>query len=485
MAIYNVSNASALNAAIADASAGDTISLADGSYGSITITGLNKNDSSADAVPAAYPWLQAFIDDPARPENQSLLLIEGGSGAVLTSLIVTDSTGLHFKGFTVSNPTISQDGQIVRLRGCQNCMIDRLTVYGAPLPSDIANETFGTGYGRGQGIVLGNSAGGAGDECHYISIRGCRLEQVNDGIKCFGGGGQSNATTMYWVYKNFVYEAATDAYHCDGTTDGRFDRNRGPEHFHPGQFLSNNKLQAYHNDFFQSSTQGARRIYIGYNLRVPGFEGGSRAAEHADHADDEPFGLSSTLTGQGIFLSDTNYHDLLIEQNLVISGNQNQIYIGDDDEPTTSGITIRNNTCLRDPYFSIDDSGNANNVTISIRGGGSGTYSRNLRTAGANDVSVSGTTLLSIGYGSWAGSFRMSNYYQIDTSAAIADWQVALSDLQPVPGALTDPDTYGTDAFGAYDLLTELAANNFDWPPPVEESAPPTISGLTINLVSS
>lgn len=481
MAIYNIGPTDNLISTISSANAGDVINLADGSYGSINISNENKNNSSASAVPAAYPWLQGFIDDPARPENQTLLIIQGGVSAILTSLIVTDCTGLHFKGFTVSNPTISQESQLVRLRGSQNCIIDQLHVIGAPLPSDTEGYPLGTGFGRGQGIVLGNSSAFPGDECHYISIRGCYLEQVNDGIKCFGAGGLANAGTMYWVYKNYVYEAATDAYHVDGTTDGRYERNRGPNHFHPGQFFSNNKLQAYHNDFFQSSTQGAERIYIGYNLRVPGFEGGSRESEHADHADDEPFGLSSSLTCQGLFLSDTHYHDILLEQNLIISGNQNHIYIGDDDEPTTSGIIIRNNTCLRDPYFSIDDSGNKNNVTISIRGGGSGSYSRNVRSAGANDVSLSGTTLLSIGYGSWAGSFRMSNYYQIDTTAAIAAWQLALSDLQPVPGSLTDPDTYGAETFGAYDLLTELAANDFNWPPPVDTSpAAPAIGGQPI-----
>lgn len=484
MTTFNVTNASSLQSALTSAVGGDTINLADGSYGSVTLSGHDKNDATGLAdPPAAFApfntngtrnetfWTD-WEADPARPEKISLVLIQGGPGAVFTTLIVDDCSGLHFKGFRVQNTTASFDAAIVRLRGCVCCIVDQLDIYGAPLASDISAHN-GTGFGRGQGILCGNTSGGtAGDENHYLTIRGCYLDEVNDGIRCHGAGGQSNAGTRYWVHSNQVYQVSTDAFRCDGCQDSIFEKNLLPYHYHP----TVDGGESAHNDTFQSSAQGASRVGICYNLRLPGFQGGSREANHVGH--DE----GSVYTMQGPFFADASYVDCVFAHNFMIIGNQNALWFGESGF-SSSGCMAINNTMLRDPIITPDtDSGlNPNSVFIKFEGTHSGqTSARNVVTEGNANLGNLGARY-GVGYGSWAGSNQWDNFYTLPVTTPNTSWEVALSDLAPVPGSAMDPDTNGTSTFGAYQLLDMLEANSYAWPPAVEDGSP---ASRTLTIVA-
>lgn len=483
MTIYNVTDASTLTDALDLAAAGDTINLADGSYGSYTISARDYNDNTANANPGTWsdnanPWTGRradFVADPARPENLSLVRIEGGAGAVFTGLTVTNSSGLHLKGFKVSNPTVLFLSDLIRMTGTVCTILDGLQVIGAPLASEMA-EHAGTGFGRGRGIHCGTTfAGAAGTECAYITIRGCYTDQTSYGIQYCGGNGLAAPGTFAWIHSNQLYQTSVDAMRVDGATDVLIERNLFPYHYHP--VVQNGS--PLHCDTVQCSGQGCKRIVITKNIRLPGFDNGGRTANHVGHTEGLPYHI------QGPFFDDSsNFEDIESFHNFMIHGYQNSFFVR---YANTGTCRCYNNFHLRDPWLVNEtDSSSNNNMLHNVQGTGTSEASFNLFGAEASKI---GTLYSAIGrgvaYGSWAGAWQVSNFYGIDTTADNLAWQCDLTDLTVVPGSLADYDTYGAGTYGPYELLEELAANDYAWPPPIGASVLPSISGLTINLVSA
>ncbi len=242
-------------------------------------------------------------------------------------------------------------------------------------------------------------------ESSDITVTNNYVHDLDVGISTF-------STKNVTVNENYVDYVHSDYYKFGGVQGALFENNTGGGHTYPNSDTHSDFLQ------FQGS---ASDVVIRGNL----------------------FLAQTTERPQGIFLADSTYNNILIEQNIIYSGKINAIVISDG-----SGIVVRDNTLLSTPFkghkaaaIIVPDGATVqNNITTSYNGGFSGSNV----VAQYDDPSD-------------------VNYYNDLFVNADKGLGVTLEDLRPIPGSVAETT-------GAYDRLMEL----LDGTPYVPEPSDPT-----------
>lgn len=187
--ITTVGSIAALTAALATAQGGDTILLASGDYGRLSIT--NMRFSSAVTIASETPNAPASI----------------------TGLSISGSNGLVFRSLDfVADPAMG--GIPLYIKTSQNLTFDRVYVHGS-LDGTPGNDAGGLYFTLSSNITITNSEfeelhwGINHDDSNGLTIRGNTFHDIRmDGIR---GGGSSNVTITGNSFKDF-YPLAGDHY---------------------------------------------------------------------------------------------------------------------------------------------------------------------------------------------------------------------------------------------------------------------------------
>jgi Ca2+-binding RTX toxin-like protein len=271
MAIINVSDAAGLLRAVQAAKNGDVIKLDPGTYAAIHLRGLNFTDVTIESKSATNP-------------------------AVLTGLIVRDSTGLNFKNLEmVVSPT--QAVHAFQVLSSKDIHFEGLKVHGT-LNGSPADDK--------QGLMIRKS--------HDVSIRGSEFQQLKHAVELLDN-------TKIVIVGNSFHDIRTDAIRGGGTSDVTITKNFFTDFYpEPGD----------HGDAVQfwttNTTASAKNFVISENVIMRG-KGG---------------------IVQGIFFRDQvgnlPYENVSITGNLVVGAMYNGISVG-----STSNLKISGNVVAAMP----------------------------------------------------------------------------------------------------------------------------------------
>ena len=291
------------------------------------------------------------------------------SPAVFTSLVVNNSAYLRFDGIHVSsNSNGSSSSKVLGITNSNHI--------------DVINSEI-------NGLVDGTYTGHYGlyaNGCSDIVYANNYIHDCNNGIVAFG------VATMT-VTECLVDYVGSDFYKYGGLSNLIMDNCTGGGHLFPGTDT--------HADFVQC--QGA--------ITTGTFRGNLYLAQNNERA-------------QGIFMGGTSAHtNILIENNLIVSGKFNAISVND----LSSGITVRKNTVL-----SIPNLGHTS-AAISVPSGS--TVTDNIRSATSG--SLSGSNVVA----QWDDTGDVYHYDTLYTNAdaglgmTIANFGIIASSLAETKGA--------------------------------------------------
>lgn len=267
---FTVKNAAELGVALKTASSGDAILLEGGQYGAVTIQGIK--------FPAS---VTIGSKDPGNP-------------AVISTMMVKDSSGINFTNIEFSTVGVTKMGGTFQIVGSSRIEFDKIHVHGS-LDGNPGNDVDGFRVLNSTDVKITNSefeqlrvAIGHRDSDGLV-VSGNNIHDIRmDGIR---GSGSSDVL----ISKNYLHD---------------FYRIEGVDHADAIQFYTGN------------TTKSAQNITITENL--------------IDQGDG--------YVMQGIFLRDENgtlpYLNVQVSDNIVINGNKNGIAVLGAKNIEVSGNTV-------------------------------------------------------------------------------------------------------------------------------------------------
>ncbi|RAH98792.1 hypothetical protein DLJ53_24465 [Acuticoccus sediminis] len=258
-----VSNAAQLKAALANATGGETILLANGNYGDVDLENLKFSSTV------------------------TLKSANGDAGATFNTLDIVNSQNIRIDNVHVdsdSDGTVSQG--FVNILGSTNIDFVNSEVNGTVDDVyTVTEERFSEGYGI---EVNGGSR---------------NINVSNNYIHDSGHGAVFFNTTGLTVSGNVVNDIGVDNFKFGGIVNGVIENNTGAVSVHPNS--------DDHVDFIQFQGDGTGLVIRG-NVLLPGDSSTSDLGDHVY---------------QGIFLKDGTFTDVVVEQNLIYTNTVNGIYV--------------------------------------------------------------------------------------------------------------------------------------------------------------
>jgi len=350
----SVNGPTELAAALSSAVSGDTLTLASGNYGALSLTKTFTNYVTIEAAnPAAPPVFTSFV---------------------LTNCAYIKVDGVHVSGTSDGG----SGGRFMHVNGGNHIQI---------LNCEINGSVNGSYEGAHAFQIQNNPS--------FVTFSGNYVHDALNGIVVFG-------CTNFVCSENVVDYIGADFFKLAGVNTGLFENNTGGGHLFPNATA--------HADFMQFQSTSSDIIIRG-NVYL---------AQNNERA-------------QGIFLKDGTYTNVLIENNIIISGKANALFVN----PPASGVTIRYNTALNTVGLGH------NNASASAPSGS--TVENNIV---SNTVgSLSGTNVVA----QYLAGAGQPYYYASLYADVVKDLGVTIADLAPVPGSLAETK-------GAYARIAELLA---------------------------
>ncbi|MFA7433249.1 MAG: right-handed parallel beta-helix repeat-containing protein [Gemmobacter sp.] len=305
---YNVSTAAELDAAIRAANGGDTILLAPGDYGSVSLS-QKAGFSNTSGIPVTI----ASADPDAR--------------AVITGLNVNGAQGVTFDNL-VFDYTF-QSGDPTHIRPFQVLNSENITITNSLFDGDVASgmsavdDGYGTGYGLG---IRGSKSVTISDNEFTTWHRGAVTSQSQDVV--FSG--------------NDIHSIRSDGINFSEVQGVLIEGN----HIH--NFLASPD-STDHRDFIQFWTNGTKAPNTDIIIRGNILDAGEEWWTQSIFMRNEE--VDNGRAGQEMF-----YRNVLIEDNTIYNGHLHGITVGE-----TDGLTIRNNSVLH-----VNDLANGLSGAVSI-----------------------------------------------------------------------------------------------------------------------
>lgn len=318
---------------------------------------------------------------------------ENPLGAELTGLTISGASNVRVDGVKVdSGVNGGQGGKVVSVENGSRAI--------EILNSEVTGKEDNIYVGH-NGIYVNASTD--------VTLRGNNVHDVDNGIVVFGARDITVADNTIDYYAN-------DAMVFGGVKDTQITNNISHGHVFP--------QSSSHNDFIQFQGTPSSDVVISGNVFLAG----------------------TIASSQGIFLNNTHFSDITIEDNIIYTGMLRGINVTSGD-----GITVRNNTLLNVP-------GEIHPGTNIFVPSGS-TVEGNIVSAGSGGTSGSNITLQNTNPN---GPYYVGDYF-VNGAAGRG---VTLDDLQPVTGS-------AAEAKGAIGRLTELLGGGSSAPAKPEPAPAP------------
>jgi hypothetical protein len=309
-AASDITDAAGLAGALAAATGGETLRLAPGDYGRLS---MDVRRSPGVDFPRPVTLVSA---DPADPAVFAEAALYGVGNLVLD--------GLRFDYRYAPGDKMYK--RPFDFRACRSLTI-RNSVFDGDVPRGLSPEDDGVGYGIGLSVPEGRD----------VSILDNRIQGFNRGL-VMGRG--SNVV----ITGNRLVGMRLDGMNFVAMQETRIEGN----HLHG---FRRSKLKPGHSDMIQFWTNGSETPSTGITIR-----GNLLLAGDGDHT--QSIFMRNDMVDRGLAGPEMFYRDILIEENVILNGHLHGITLGE-----TKGATIRRNTLLRDPVFATT-ANRERNVTI-------------------------------------------------------------------------------------------------------------------------
>jgi PKD repeat protein len=285
-ATISVTSATGLKAALANATGGETIVLAAGDYGSLSLSSLQ------------FTQPVRIVTDPAAP-------------AVLHGLKLTKVSGLDLDGLTFD--FVYKAGMTKSVEKFQIDQSSGITIRNARFDGDdiYGTGTLDDGYGGGTGLAVTYS--------RDIALIDSQVSGFMKGLKIF-------TSTNVVLRGNDLHDMRSDTISLSEVHNVLIEDN----HLHDRRMAPGS---ADHADFIQTQTKNASQPITGLTIRGNLFDIG-----HGSEM--QSLFLSNQAVNDGA--GPAMYHqNVVVEDNVILNAQPNGIVIG-----ATSGLVLRNNTVL-------------------------------------------------------------------------------------------------------------------------------------------
>lgn len=295
MTILTVSTAAQLKSALLSAKGGDTILLAGGDYGDLSLT-------PRDRVPVNFP------------SNVTIASADPNNPAVLTGLDLRGGSNITFSGITFDytfepgTPIYNRPFAVTGSQGIsfRDCTFDGDVAKGVSAEAD--------GYGYGIGLSINTSSNVTVDNSEFYNFyRGAVFGRVTD----------------LRVTNNDIHDLRMDGLNFGQVTNVLIEGNT----IHDFRRSPNSNDHA---DMIQFWTNGA--TYPSSNIVIRG--------NHLDIGDGDAtqsIFMRNDQVDRGLAGQEMYYRNVLIEDNVIVNSHAHGITVGE-----TIGLIIRNNSVLHD-----------------------------------------------------------------------------------------------------------------------------------------
>lgn len=297
-----VSNAAELRVALASASGGDTIKLAAGNYGDLTLIDGKKGV------------------DVSFASNVTITSADPGNPAVITGLDLRNAENITFKDITFDYTFEAGDPLSSRPFSVQGS--ENVTFAGCTFDGDLAQGVSATadGYGYGIGLWVRNSSDVTVTDSEFFDFwKGAVFLEV-DGLE---------------VSENDIHSLRSDGLNFAQVTQVLIENNVIHD-------FSTSPNSADHADMIQFWTNGTTSPSTDITIRGNHLDVGDGTATQSIF-------MRNDQVDQGLAGSEMFYRDVLIENNVIVNAHSHGISVGE-----TNGLTIINNSVLHDDGGNVD-----------------------------------------------------------------------------------------------------------------------------------
>lgn len=296
MAVFNVANAAQFKSALAQASGGDTIRLAPGNYGAVTMeAATQKNLKFGSTV--------------------TITSANSGQPAVISNLKMTGASNIKFDGikfdFVAQN---SPNGA------------NPFTVFGSSkitFQNSVFDGHLQNGYGVGTGLNISTSSQITVQNTEFLNfLRNFSARKITD----------------LTVVNNEVHSMSGDGMTFAEVKNALIANN----HLHS---MKGNPASNYHKDMIQFWTTSTSSPSSNVTIRNNTIDSGDSSSHSMFIANEL---VETGKAGAGMY-----YQNMLIENNTIVGGQFHGITVG-----ASNGLAIKNNTVVHDPVTGNKTSSN-------------------------------------------------------------------------------------------------------------------------------
>ena len=307
MATITVSSLTELYAALATATGGETIALAPGNYGKMSLTVQSKFD---------YTY----------PSNVTITSADPDNPAVFTGLDIRDAANLTFDSvvfdytFTTGDPISAKPFSV---SGGEN-----ITIRNSTFDGDVARgvSAVDDGYGYGYGLSVRGTTG--------VTLEGNEIYNFNRGLVV-------TESSKIAVIGNELHSMRMDGMNFVEVTDVVIEEN----YIHD---FRGSPTSGDHCDMIQFWTSGTDSPSTDIVIRGNVLDIGNGTMTQSIF-------MRNEVVDKGLAGSEMFYQNVLIEENIITNAHQHGIVVGE-----TAGLVIRQNTVLH------ADGGNPDGLDSSV-----------------------------------------------------------------------------------------------------------------------
>lgn len=293
MTIFTVSDSASLYDALAKATGGDTIELAAGDYGKLSLSSKSGFDITFDSP------VTIISADPGNPAVFSEMSLNGAKNLTFDSVVFDytydSADNIWETPFAVRNS-------------------DDITIRNSVFDGDVASERNANddGYGFAKGLEIGGSSG--------ISIENNEFTTWHRGVVV------SDSQDIV-IAGNDIHSIRSDGMDFTDVQSVRIEDN----YIHD---FKGSPDSGDHMDMIQFWTSGTDEPSTNIIIR-------NNVLDIGDGHFTQSIFMRNEVVDQGLAGSEMFYQNVLIEENMILNGHSHGITVGE-----TNGLTIRNNSVL-------------------------------------------------------------------------------------------------------------------------------------------